>query len=407
MTEISEDSVLKAMQAFAKMKMEQEASKHSNTQEDTVAFKEETRQESSKAQEISEDSVLEAMQAFAKMKMEQMQEQKQKSEVSGQVNTTESVSRISEHQSTSQSGVPVKGFYTRERDFFKSRETEQSRKSIFDKIFNNPQPFERVTSEPNTVNIFNNTYRYRKYEQASDFGQCFEAGETDEETWERILDISDYIIHDIEKLFGGLSRVTDFYVISDILIINNISYEPTLSDEYIASLPIDIQYAVRNGQFAWLFNFQYLSKMSHLSNLAFDSFDFVFKKVRVDIGNDNSFEPRDLFKAIKSLNNLQIGDMVFMRSDVDQYNNVFNTARRSTQIADTIETYCKGWMKSSCVCIKDYYHNPEKRGWRKAGGLALLSGLVVATTSLNLTNKLVRTTGGFVKSVIQACKDID
>lgn len=52
MREITEDSVLEAMYAFLKMKMEQEqeASNHSNTQENTATLKMEASQETNNTQ---------------------------------------------------------------------------------------------------------------------------------------------------------------------------------------------------------------------------------------------------------------------------------------------------------------------------------------------------------------------
>lgn len=367
--------------------------------------------------DITKESVLEAMQAFAKMKMEQEAQR-------NSVNVSDTTKFSSQDTNTSDGVFSTKAVYKKEKEFFNTPEMEQNRRSIFDKIFNTKQPFESISDELYTISVFDDTCQYERYNKVIDFGENFSKGATDEETVENLLIISKHIIDDIEKLFGGLDRITDFYVFSNILIINGVSYEPILSTEYINSLPVDMQYEVQNGQFAWLFNFNDLKKMKHLTNLAFDSFDFVYKKVRVDIDENErkNFEPRDLFNAIRNLKNLQIGNITFTKENVSQFNDVFATARFSTKLLDAVEEWFATKTNSNVVRLKDYYHNPEKRGIRKWIGLTFNFGSVVVAGGGTLATKVLgkalpvggeiaskagRTFKNGVKAVIQACKDIE
>lgn len=136
------------------------------------------------------------------------------------------------------------------------------------------------------------------------FGEEFVPGDSFEDSVKNFRKISTYIVRDIQKMFGSLNRITDLAVVSDILIFNGVSYEPVLPENYINHLPIDIQYAVREGQFAWLFDFAVLKSMPNLTNLMFDNTDFLFKKVRIDLTARRDFEPKHLFIYFKKLTNL-------------------------------------------------------------------------------------------------------
>lgn len=370
MAEISKDKVLEAMQAFAKMKMEQEKAHKAEQGSENVTSKE-------GSNEISKDSVFEAMQSFANVKVEQENAQVYRNTDSGvfdRLNTDKDQSN----------GVSKK------RGLFESSLMNQHRLNLMDTIFGKEQPFERISSEPNTVNAFNQLCKHKKYEKETNFGEVFNRGNTEEECINSLMKVSEYILQDLEEIFGGLHRITDLVVSSDILIFNRVSYQPKLSEKYMRSLPADIQYAVRNGCFAWLFNFRNINRFPNLVNLSFDNFDFVYKKVRVDIGESYGFEPRDLFRVSRGLRNLQIGEKIFTRKNVGEYNNVFHTARRSTQIADAIGEFWTSMTIMSWSFVADLYRDKNSRGLIKVAKVAGMAGVSMAATTIGVSGAVTR-----------------
>lgn len=288
-----------------------------------------------------------------------------------------------------------------ETEFFNKPDTKQLQKDVKDVVFHMEQPFERIVSEP-YQGVFNGqTFNIQRYQNQVNFGNDLVLSDNFEDNAKNLRSISQFIVQDISRMFGGLDRITDFAIISDILIFNSVSYEPILPESYIASLPIDIQNSVRAGCLAWLFDFYELRNMPNLVNLLFDNKDFVFKKVRVDLELKRSFEPSDLFKICKSLLTLQLGELVVTRDDAYMGVNseVFTRQRRSTELADTVDKWFVRTSKNSWLGIKDYYRNSDSRlGWKLAGS-ALRVG-VAATSSIGMLGfKAARNTPKMVSAV--------
>ncbi len=267
-----------------------------------------------------------------------------------------------------------------ERQYYNSPEILKEQQDSYRKVFSTEQPFERVSSEPCTASFCGGPFKYQRFEESVDFGEKFVPGESFEDSVKNFRKISTYIVRDIEKMFGSLNRITDVAVVSDILIFNGVSYEPLLPDSYINHLPIDIQYAVKEGQFAWVFDFAALRSMPNLTNLMFDNTDFLFRKVRIDLTERRNFEPKHLFIYFKKLTNLQVGQYTFTRNSQDNYDDIFHKARRTTEIADIVDSWAVNFTKNRWIGVRDFYNNPKNRGIYKAVGSALRVGVALGTS---------------------------
>jgi hypothetical protein len=267
-----------------------------------------------------------------------------------------------------------------EREYYNSPEMQKEYQDSYRKVFSTDQPFERVSSEPCTSSFCGRPFKYQRFEESVDFGEVFKPGDSLEDSVNNFRKISTYIVRDIEKMFGSLNRITDVAVVSDILIFNGVSYEPKLPDIYINHLPIDIQYAVREGQFAWVFDFAVLKSMPNLTNLMFDNTDFLFRKVRIDLTERRNFEPKHFFIYFKKLTNLQVGQYTFTRNSQDSHDDIFHKARRATEIADAVDSWAVNLTKNRWISVRNFYNNPKNRGAWKLGGSALQVGVALATS---------------------------
>ena len=298
------------------------------------------------------------------------------------------------------------GKISSEKEFFGSQDMQFARAEQFDNVMNNEQPFESIVSEPRHATFMGNTFEYQQYQERKDFGVVFEEGNTQEDTCRNLREITRYISEDVANIVGGFDRITDLMILSDIIVVNGVAYSPILPLEFINHLPLDVQNSAKAGHFAWLFDFRYLRNMSSLTNLSFDSVDFVFKKVRVDLNLKRDFEPKQLFKICKMLTNLQINTYQFTRMNMDAYDDVFHRVKRSTEILDAVESWGWNTSKNRWTSVYDYYHNPEKRGLWKACGLITRTG-VAATVSVGTVGlKAMRVGGKFTKKLVNGISTV-
>lgn len=298
------------------------------------------------------------------------------------------------------------GRISSEKEFFGSQDMQFARAEQIDNVMNNEQPFESIVSEPRHATFMGNTFEYQQYQEHKDFGVVFEEGNTQEDTCRNLREITRYISEDVANIVGGFDRITDLMILSDIIVVNGVAYSPILPLEFINHLPLDVQNSAKAGHFAWLFDFGYLRNMSSLTNLSFDSVDFVFKKVRVDLNLKRDFEPKQLFKICKMLTNLQINTYQFTRMNMDAYDDVFHRVKRSTEILDAVESWGWNTSKNRWTSVYDYYHNPEKRGLWKACGLVTRTG-VAATVSVGTVGlKAMRVGGKFTKKLVNGISTV-
>lgn len=270
------------------------------------------------------------------------------------------------------------------------------------------QGFEHLSFEPCTSEFCGQSFKYDRYEEPVQFSKRFERGLSDEDTAKNYLDLCREVCADIETKFGGWDRITDFAVVSDLLIINSVSYEPILPNGYADSLPFDLRTNVTNGCFAWVFDFNLLRKMTNLVNLKFDSADFVYAKVRKDMHIVSDFSCKSLFKACKNLMNLQIGQQVITRANPTEDADLFKRASRADEIYQKCCDNTWVFTKNRWGSIRDVFHDPDKSGLAKVWGItwrgvATVGGLAshVGTRGVGLLGKM----GKGIRNIAAAVKD--
>lgn len=288
------------------------------------------------------------------------------------------------------------------------------RQEVRDEVFSTRQGFEDIPTEQNTITFCGSPFKYTRYEKPLEVPEdlVVNQGASLEDSLSSFREILDYVMFEIERIYGGFDRITDLAVVSGIVIINGVSFEPMLKDNLIMSLPVDLQYSVRNGCFAYMLDYWYLREFKNLANLKVDDVDFLFSKIRVDLDKGRNFEPKDLFNICKKLNTLQVGEYVITRKNVDVCDDVFHRVRKSTEIADKLESLGFAGTKASWGCVRDIFMNNESKKLWKGIKLATMVGVASATTVATVGFKLTRTLGQLGKkavlgagSVIEAVKE--
>jgi hypothetical protein len=138
----------------------------------------------------------------------------------------------------------------------------------------------------------------------------------------------------------------------------------------------------------------------------FDNTDFLFRKVRIDLTERRNFEPKHLFIYFKKLTNLQVGQYTFSRNSQDSHDDIFHKARRSTEIADAVDSWAVNFTKNRWIGIRDFYRNPKHRGVWKMVGSVLLTGGALAVSTGTLTFKTGRLANKVGKGVLNGISDV-
>lgn len=266
---------------------------------------------------------------------------------------------------------------------------------VRNQVFSNKQDFESIPTEVNTILFCGSNVRYTRYEKPLEIPEEVELNTEGsiEDSLASFNTVLEYVMNEVERIYGGRDRITDIAVVSDIIIINRVSFEPLMKDKLINSLPYDLQYAVRNGCFAYLFDFSCLYRYKNLVNFKVDSVEFLYEKVRIDLGKGEDFEPKDIFSICKKLNTLQVGEYVITRHNVNEHRDVFKVVKRRTEIADKIDAF--GWnsTKKAWGCARNIFLDPKSRGLWKALKLTLVGGVATVATAGSVGFKILRVAG--------------
>lgn len=263
-------------------------------------------------------------------------------------------------------------------------EAKQARSSVFTK----PQPFEKETYEPDTSTFGGEKFRIQRVTDALNLKNSFHEKETPEETILDCKSFCDEIMEDIEKAFGGWSRISNMCVISDELTFNGYGYNKEIPPEVVAGLPYDLKNGVTSGKFAWAFDFRVLKRMKGLTLLKFDSADFVYGKVRVDFGIKYDFSPKHIFKACPSLQRLEIGGVMITAQDLAEHNDMFKRQSAAAEIYGKVVGAVGGFSRNRWLGVRDAFLDPDRSGISKAFGIvtnfvgASVSGAVAGTGKL-------------------------
>ena len=291
--------------------------------------------------------------------------------------------------------------------FSKLIEKFKPSEEVRSQVFSTKQAFESIPEEVNTMSFCGTNVKYTRYEKPLEIPEdvVLNTDGSLEDSLNSYNAVLEYVMTEVEKIYGGRDRITDIAVVSDIIIINRVSFEPLLKDKLINSLPYDLQYAVRNGCFAYLFDFSYLYRYKNLVNFKVDSVDFLYQKVRIDLGKDKDFEPKDMFSVCRKLNTLQVGDYVITRHNVSEHRDVFKTVKRRTEIADKIEEF--GWnsTKKTWGCARDIFLDSKSRLVWKTLKLAFVGSVATVTTVGTAGFKLARVAGKAGGAIKKGIKD--
>lgn len=225
------------------------------------------------------------------------------------------------------------------------------------------------------------------------------------------------ITEEIVNYFGGFNRIQKIYVNSLQLVINDVIYTPLLSDTILARLPFDSADYVKNGYLAPLFDWGYLTKMSSLSVLSVDDFDFAMQNIGSDLGKGRDFKPMSLFNTCKNLTYLELGGEVITyplntedEKTAEVIKNVEEEAHRYGRF-DAMYTQCyekvgntlggvRGWTVNN---LKDYANNRGNKGiFKYTGGLLARAGVSAVAGTVELGVKGV---GYLLRGIGRTLKD--
>ena len=283
------------------------------------------------------------------------------------------------------------------------RELEEMRKTLMDltnyrqtpefqqiytekknKIFNTKQDFE-------DENFSNRDYGCTEVKATEKLRVLFKKKETAEESAQNYKAFIDAFTEDVEKRYGGWTNISSLKVSSEILYLNNSKYTMEVDEETLSQLNWDLRNNIKHGYYAWIFNYAALKKMKNLGTLEFDSADFVYSKVRGDLGIIFDFSPASLFGVCKSLRTLKIGGETITSVDKDGYPDIFKKQSRVSEKMEWLGSYTDKWRKFQWDNVKSAYNNPETSGVRKFFGTLGAVALAVPLTAPDAARRV----GGF------------
>lgn len=237
---------------------------------------------------------------------------------------------------------------------------------------NKTYDFETAPKTPNTASFNGNNFSYTDYNQPVSFktGMLDNDTATAEDKARAFSDVTAELTEMVEKLVGGFDRVTDLAVISDKLIVNGVAFCPTVSPSFTNSLPYDLKNGVSQGCFAWLFDFNSLRRMTRLCRLKVDTRDFVFSKIRVDLGIRYDFAPRHLFKVCKDLQILDIAGCVTQASDMDEHKDMFLRQSQAAKMYDAAVSKCWSGTKYCWKSVRGVFRDPHRSALSKIWGMS-------------------------------------
>lgn len=265
--------------------------------------------------------------------------------------------------------------YNRYRDnmdnFYDTQEMKQNR-SVWDNFFsNNKTPQENIVQPSNVKETY-----------TSDMGGSpLKTDGTTEEYLESFAEFRKRLLEDITFKFGGLESIHTFCVTDEFtLTINNVSYQPRITEEVIMSFPLDVRRACRGGAFGHIFDYSALASMQNLKVVEFPSESFLRSYVAPNLGFRN-FRPDYLFDASSSLQEIIYNGFKLSRNERNAYIKQYNMEYGNS--ASKINNACNEWVfnnltKGGFSRISNCWSNSNWGFFRKS-----------AYTILNLTGSAV------------------
>lgn len=218
-------------------------------------------------------------------------------------------------------------------NFYATKEMVDYRK-MWDTFFNNNKTPQESIVQPEPV---------RETYSDNINGVPLRVDGTPEEYLDSFSDFRKRLIEDIIFKFGGLENIHTFCVEGDhTLTINNVSYQPKISEEVVLTFPLDVRRACRGGAFACIFDYSALASMTSLRVVEFPCESFIRNYVAPNLGFNKSFRPDYLFDASSSLQEIIYGGFKLSRHERNKFINQYNMEYGNT--ACRINEACNNWV---------------------------------------------------------------
>mgnify|MGYP004648244511 CR=1 FL=1 len=247
-------------------------------------------------------------------------------------------------------------------------------------------------------------------------------GDNNEEIYaETFAELINIVTYKVLSSYGGYNRINSFRVVGGSIVINGTVFRSTVSDSCIGVLPLDIRRKINAGNLSDLFNYRELLNMNNLSVLEFDSLNFVYDTVSMELGYNNTIGVDSFFNDIKSLQELKIGFNKFTRQDYKskiKENDIFSHRSKVTLYAGMCDKGLSKFTKKSWSFTKNMFSSRNHNIVTKTlgvifggaisavAGTATLGAKVVKTVSHKVdVNKRVDNIGSNVKKGFSAFKE--
>lgn len=227
------------------------------------------------------------------------------------------------------------------------------------------------------------------------------------------------ISNDLISTFGGISKITSFYVKGGSIAVNKYFYTAKVGGGYVRNMPYHIRQSINSGNIACMFDYGYLVEMQNLRELRFDSLEFVYDYVLPGLGFGNFIDVDRFFRSFSKLMVLELGTTIFnrygykekiMQDDVNR--NLYYNPNSRTRLADATEGILSKISKGSWKFIKDSYSSKDYGKAMKAGRVVVGSAVGLASgaayVGTKATRGITRGMSGFTKgakSFLQGMRD--
>lgn len=119
--------------------------------------------------------------------------------------------------------------------------------------------------------------------------------------------VTEELMKKIRDMVGDYSRIESLEITETGLVINNIAFRPTFSQDLIDSMPFDMRQRVAQGNVVDFFNFDAIYKFKNLMTLRIDNSNLAEGRVRREMGIPLKTSWYILFRKFRSLQELYIG----------------------------------------------------------------------------------------------------
>ena len=198
--------------------------------------------------------------------------------------------------------------------------------------------------------------------------------------------VTEALIQEIDRQFGGFDRITSVTVKDCNLYMNNVRICPQVENVFVESLPLDVRTQVSQGRWANIFVYGYLQEFENLSEISIDTYDFFLGKFIMDYGiNRRKFHPIFLFKVHRNLCRLTIAGQTITYEDIKSGNVDWDSdgIRKVNQSKDIQQAMHKVCPNERNFSLSEWYNSPAtQKGLKRAKGIfgvTAIGALALAT----------------------------